>query len=89
MSDNPTVSLMEHFSGVEDPRSDFGRRHLLLDIIVIAICAVICGANNWVEVEVFGQSKEQWLRTFLQLSYGIPSHDTFGRVFRRLDPGQF
>jgi predicted transposase YbfD/YdcC len=89
MSTNPTASLMEHFSGVEDPRSEFGKRHLLLDIIVIAICAVICGADNWVEVELFGRSKEQWLRTFLELPHGIPSHDTFGRVFGLLDATQF
>jgi len=89
MSNHPTASLMEHFSALEDPRSDFGKRHLLLDIIVIAICAVICGADNWVEVELFGRTKEQWLRTFLKLPHGIPSHDTFSRVFRRLDPEQF
>jgi predicted transposase YbfD/YdcC len=62
---------------------------MLLDMIVIAICAVICGADGWVEVELFGQSKEKWLRTFLLLPHGIPSHDTFGRVFQRLDPQQF
>lgn len=89
MSTNPTASLTEHFSTLEDPRSDHGRRHLLLDIIVMAICAVICGADNWVEVELFGRSKEQWLRTFLELPHGIPSHGTFGRVFRLLDPKQF
>jgi len=89
MSNHPTASLAEHFSTLEDPRADFGKRHLLLDIIVIAICAVICGADNWVEVELFGRSKEQWLRTFLKLPHGIPSHDTFGRVFRLLDPEQF
>ena len=89
MSNHPTASLAEHFSTLEDPRADFGKRHLLLDILVIAICAVICGADNWVEVELFGRSKEQWLRTFLKLPHGIPSHDTFGRVFRLLDPEQF
>jgi hypothetical protein len=64
MPDEPAASLSEHFSELEDPRSDSGKRHLLLDIIVTAVCAVICGADNWVEVELFGQTKEKWLRTF-------------------------
>jgi len=83
------VSLEESFSALEDPRADYGKRHLLLDMIIIAICAVICGADSWVEVELFGRSKEEWLRTFLELPHGIPSHDTFGRVFQRLDPEAF
>jgi hypothetical protein len=58
----------------------------LLDILVIAICAVICGADTWVEIEAYGNAKEQWLRQFLALPHGIPSHDTFGRVFARLKP---
>jgi predicted transposase YbfD/YdcC len=61
----------------------------LLDIITIARCAVICGADSWVEVETFGRAKHEWLRTFLALPGGIPSHDTFGRVFAALDPEQF
>jgi predicted transposase YbfD/YdcC len=61
----------------------------LLDIVVIAICAVICGADGWVDVEEFGKAKKEWLRTFLELPNGIPSHDTFGRVFAQLDPEQF
>lgn len=89
MAENPVASLTEQFSELEDPRSDHGKLHLLLDIVVIAICAVVCGADTWVEVELFGQSKEKWLRTFLRLPNGIPSHDTFSRVFRLLDPEQF
>jgi len=89
MSANPTAGLTEQFGDLEDHRSDSGKRHQLLDIVVIAICAVICGADNWVEVELFGRSKESWLRRFLPLPHGIPSHDTFGRVFERLDPEQF
>jgi predicted transposase YbfD/YdcC len=89
MRDPPAASLAEHFSDLEDPRSDLGKRHLLLDIIVIVICAVVCGADDWVEVELFGQSKQEWLGQFLELPHGIPSHDTFGRVFRLLDPEQF
>ena len=82
-------SLREHFATLPDPRVERTRRHELLDIITIAICAVICGADSWVDVELFGRSKETWLRTFLALPGGIPSHDTFGRVFAALDPRQF
>ena len=89
MANKGVVSLEESFSELEDPRADYGKRHLLLDIIIIAICAVICGADSWVEIELFGRSKEKWLRTFLELPHGIPSHDTFGRVFQRLDPEGF
>jgi predicted transposase YbfD/YdcC len=78
-----------HFAALEDPRLERTRRHALLDILTIALCAVICGADSWVEVELFGRSEEAWLRTFLELPGGIPSHDTFGRVFARLDPRQF
>jgi len=84
----PVATLVDHFSGVEDPRED-NRRHLLLDIIIIAICAAICDANTWTDVELFGQAKEQWFRVFLELPHGTPSHDTFGRVFAQLDPEQF
>jgi predicted transposase YbfD/YdcC len=82
-------SLWEHFATLPDPRVERTRRHELLDIITIAVCAVICGADSWVDVELFGRSKERWLRTFLVLPGGIPSHDTFGRVFAALDPRQF
>ena len=80
---------MEYFEALEDPRIDRCKRHRLLDIITIAICAVICGADSWVYVEMFGKSKEDWFRTFLDLPNGIPSHDTFGDVFSRLDPDRF
>ena len=83
------VSIVESFGGLEDPRIDRCKRHQLLDIITIAICAVICGADSWVHVEMFGKSKEDWFRTFLDLPHGIPSHDTFGDVFSRLDPDRF
>jgi predicted transposase YbfD/YdcC len=88
MSDTPIGTIANHFSTLEDPRSD-NKRHLLLDIIVISICAVICGADNWPDVELFGEAKEKWFKGFLELPHGIPSHDTFGRVFARLDPEQF
>lgn len=81
-------SIAEHFGTVKAPR-DLGVDPLLIEIITIAICAVICGADNWVEIEQFGQAKEKWRRKFLILPNGIPSHDTFGRVFGVIDPHQF
>jgi predicted transposase YbfD/YdcC len=83
------TSLIAHLSEIDDPRIDRTKLHKLIDILVIAICAVIAGADDWVEVEMFGWAKEAWLRTFLELPNSIPSHDTFGRVFGRIDPGQF
>ena len=67
-------------SVINDPRIDRTKRHELLEIIVISICAVICGADAWTEVELWGKAKFNWLKKFLVLEYGIPSHDTFGRV---------
>jgi predicted transposase YbfD/YdcC len=89
MSGLPRTSIDEHFGTLTDPRRDHLKAHRLLDILTIALCAVICGADDWVEVETFGQAKVDWLRTFLELPGGIPSHDTFGRVFARLDPDEF
>lgn len=77
------------FAHVEDPRMDRTKLHRLRDIIIIAICGVICGADGWVGIEEFGKAKEEWLTELLQLPNGIPSHDTFGRVFAHLDPKQF
>lgn len=68
---------------------DRTKLHPLLDIIGIALLDVICGADSWTEIEAFGLAKERWLRQFLALPNGIPSHDTFGRVFAALDPAQF
>ena len=82
-------SIFDHFATLEDPRVDRTKRHQLMDIVTIGICAVICGADSWVEVEQFGRAKEEWLKTFLKLPNGIPSHDTFGRVFARLDAKKF
>ena len=89
MSESPVASLEQHFGSLEDPRVDRTKLHELLDILVIAICAAICGADGWVDVEMFGNAKLNWLCQFLTLPNGIPSHDTFGRVFARLDPEQF
>lgn len=72
-----------------DPRLDRRKRHLLIDIVVIAICAVVCGADDWVSIEAFGQTKYVWFKGFLSLPNGIPSHDTFGRVFSLLSPDEF
>ncbi len=80
--------LLRFFDELEDPRMERTKMHALSDILVITICAVICGADEWTEIELFGQSKHPWLKTFLALPNGIPSHDTFGRVFSRLDPMQ-
>jgi predicted transposase YbfD/YdcC len=82
-------SLTAHFSALEDPRVERTRWHELPEILVIAICGVICGADGWVGLEEFGEAKIEWLSTILELPHGIPSHDTFGRVFARLDPDQF
>src|SRR5215207_486609 len=84
----PRTSISEHFATLSDPRTARGREHRLIDILTITLCAVICGADDWVAVATFGGTKEGWLRTFLALPNGIPSHDTFGRVFRLLDPDE-
>ena len=89
MEEQAGHSLWAAFSGVNDPRLERTKDHLLLDIIVMAVCGVICGADNWVEIEAWGREKESWLRQFLELPNGIPSHDTFGRVFARLDAEEF
>jgi predicted transposase YbfD/YdcC len=88
MEGTPAGSIIEHFSSMDDPRRE-NRRHLLLDIIVIAVCGVICGANDWGAVAEFGRAKEAWLRGFLKLPHGIPCDETFRRVFARLDGEQF
>jgi predicted transposase YbfD/YdcC len=88
MAPLPPTSISEHFATLQDPRSERGKDHVLVDILTITLCAVICGADDWVAVATFGREKVDWLRTFLGLPNGIPSHDTFGRVFRLLDPDE-
>lgn len=83
------LSLIEHFSDCKDPRRDLGKDHLLIDILVIVILAVICGANDFVGIAEYGVDKKVWLQTFLELPNGIPSHDTFGRVLARIKPSEF
>jgi hypothetical protein len=82
-------SLRGHFSVLDDPRDGTKRRHLLIDMIVIAIAATLGGADGWVQIAQFGREKDAWLRRFLELPNGIPSHDTFGRVFSLLQPEAF
>jgi predicted transposase YbfD/YdcC len=88
MSNQPLSSLEVHFGNLTDPRGP-NIEHLLFDIVAIAILGTICGADGWVEIEQFGQQKMTWLKQFLRLPHGIPSHDTFGRVFAQLDPEEF
>jgi predicted transposase YbfD/YdcC len=83
------TSVVRHFGGLKDPRVLRRRMHNLSDMIAIALCAVICGAESWEDVAEYGRQKEAWLRTFLRLPNGIPSHDTFNRVFRLLRPDHF
>jgi predicted transposase YbfD/YdcC len=89
MAEEPLGSIRIHFSKLEDPRIDRQKLHQLMDIIVIAICGVICGAETWVEIANFGQARQEWFKKFLELANGIPSHDTFGRVFRLLSAEAF
>ena len=89
MENAQSSSLLAIFSNLKDPRIDRTKRHDLINIIAIAICAVASGADSWVDVEEFGNMKREWLETFLDLRNGIPSHDTFGRFFAAIDADQF
>ena len=84
----PKNGIAEHFASVQDPRIERTKNHLLIDILTIAILAVICGADGWVGIATYGKAKQTWLKTFLALPNGIPSHDTFARVFALLEPEQ-
>lgn len=86
---NFETSVLSYFGDLEDPRSDKNLTHPFINIVSMAILATICGADDWVAVETYGHAKKEWLATFLDLSKGIPSHDTFGRVFRWLDEDAF
>jgi len=89
MKADQELSLAHHFADLTDPRIDRSRLHELLDIVAIAISAVVAGADSWDDIEDFGKVKYDWLKTFLDLPNGIPSHDTFRRLFERLDPAEF
>jgi predicted transposase YbfD/YdcC len=84
-----SLEIKKHFRSLQDPRRRHGRRHLLLDLVVIAVCAVTGGADNWEEIAAFGRRHEAWFRRYLSLPNGLPSHDTLTRVFARLDPQVF
>ena len=89
MADPGNASIVEHFQALEDPRIERTKKHQLLDILVIAVCSLLTGGEGFQDMELFGKSKHAWLQTFLALPHGIPSHDTFGRVFARLNPQRF
>lgn len=83
------LPISEHFASLPDPRVNRTKRHSLQDMVVLAICGVLCGADNWVAIEQFGHAKIEWFRKILRLPNGIPSHDTFGRTFAALNPEAF
>lgn len=89
MKTKATPSLLEHFSHIDDPRIERQKKHLLPNIFFITICAVICGADDWATVEEFGNSNKEWFEEQLDLKHGIPSHDTFSRVYSLIDTQQF
>ena len=89
MTDPVNASIVDHFPTLEDPRIERTKKHNLLDILVIALCTLLTGGDGFQDMELFGKSKHAWLQTFLALPHGIPSHDTFGRVFARLNPRRF
>jgi predicted transposase YbfD/YdcC len=89
MEKEQSPRLIDHFSELKDPRIERNKLHKLIDILTIAICAVICNADTWEDIEEFAKSKEEWFRKFLELPNGIPSHDTLRRVFIRLKPEEF
>ncbi len=82
-------SILAYFGDLADPRIERCKQHQLIDIIAIGVCAVICGADSFVEMQEFGRAKREWFETFLDLEHGIPSHDTFRRVFGKLKPAEF
>jgi predicted transposase YbfD/YdcC len=89
MEKKATSALLDHLATVPDPRIARHRWHKLSDILVIAVCAVLCGAESYPAIEDFGHERQEWLRQFLELPEGIPSHDTFNRVLQLLDPVEF
>jgi hypothetical protein len=88
MEETPIGKIREHFGKVKDPRIGNATRHKLLDMIEIAICAVVCGADGWSDIALFGKSKQDLFKKFLELPHGIPSHDTFGGGVWADQPGR-
>jgi predicted transposase YbfD/YdcC len=89
MQTHPKLSLVEHFSKLTDPRVNRTKDHELIDVMIIAVCALLCAAESFNDMEDFGKAKQDWFKTFLALRNGIPSHDTFNRVFAALNPQSF
>lgn len=89
MATGPAAVVYKHFEILTDPRADRGKNHNLVELVFIALTATICGAQGWADVERFAKSKLAWFLQFIRLEHGVPSHDTFGRVFARLDTGEF
>jgi predicted transposase YbfD/YdcC len=82
------LQVTKYFQEIVDPRRDHGKRHELLDVLILSLCGFLCGAQSWVDVADYAQTKKDWFATFLDLPNGIPSHDTFDRIFRLLDAEQ-
>jgi predicted transposase YbfD/YdcC len=89
MQKHPKLSLIEHFENLTDPRVNRIKDHDLIDVLIIAVCALLCAGESFNDMEDFGKAKQDWFKTFLRLRNGIPSHDTFNRVFAALDPQEF
>ena len=89
MQNHPKLSLIEHFQDLPDPRVNRTKDHDLIDILVIAVCTLLCAGESFNDMEDFGLAKQDWFKTFLALRNGIPSHDTFNRLFAALDPEAF
>jgi DDE_Tnp_1-associated len=87
--DRPELTLVTHFSSIPDYRENHNKRHILVEIIVMAVCCTICGANAFTEIAVIANAKKEWFHSFLTLPAGIPSHDTFNRVLARINPKAF
>ena len=89
MEDSKKPTFLECMGRITDPRKPYNQRHVFLDIVVIAVLATLCCADTWNEIESWGKACQKWLSTFLTLENGIPSHDTFNRVFQLIDPEEF
>src|SRR5260221_2555690 len=89
MQQHPELSLIELFKDLADRRIDRTKDHDLIDVLIIAVCCLLCAGESFNDMEDFGKAKEEWFKGFLKLRHGIPSHDTFNRVFQALDPKQF